>query len=300
VEVVGICDVNPDVRSSRKCLQPFSDIVEMIEVTSPTAVVMSLPHSAYFNSVRECSSRGVAVLGEKPLVRSLQEARELSAELALMPGVVAVASQRRHSGVFSCLEREIEACPVAPYAVHCEYALGLETPADGWRLLRQEAGGGALLDMGYHVFDLLTALLGLPSDAIAFAHRVSPHKSIVPDGVENAATVLLRYTSGTVATVLVGRELRPKDERMTVWLQTGRIEQSNGEVWREGPSGRELLVRKESSQDLLHAQLHEFVLLIRLGMSTSCLLTDAMKTAETIEMVYASMQPSSLFNWIAG
>src|SRR5207253_2737588 len=62
----------------------------------------------------------------------------------------------------------------------------------GWRLRRQEAGGGAFLDLGLQLLDLGLWLAGWPAAKRVAAHTIGPSK----DGVEDMATALVVCENG--------------------------------------------------------------------------------------------------------
>jgi predicted dehydrogenase len=280
--VVGVADAEGvsglDLPSGCRA---YGDPWSLLDAVEPEAAIVSLPHGAYFDPVVECCARGIAVLKEKPLARTLREARELIAAVAQSPGSMVVASQRRCSPAFAALRQALHDSPSPPYAVHCEYTLGLRVGGEGWRSARDLSGGGAVLDMGYHIFDQLTALFGLPLRVAA----LPGDNGLGRNSVEHLAGTLLRFPANIIATVVLGRRLWPERERILTWGEEEHLELVDGELWHQTPTGRRRLAEREPSSDLIHRQLHEFVSFVTLGASGSCSLAEALRTTETVELV---------------
>src|SRR2546425_11228607 len=70
----------------------------------------------------------------------------------------------------------------------------------GWRLRRQEAGGGAFLDLGLQLLDLGLWLAGWPAPKRVSAHAIGQTK----DAVEDMATALVVCENGVSLTLRGG------------------------------------------------------------------------------------------------
>jgi len=108
-------------------------------------------------------------------------------------------------------------------------------PILAWRGDRV-AGGGAMLSLGYHMFDLVIWMLGLPetvycvagtghgrppeTKAEATAYR-QPEQPVYD--TEDTAAVLFRYRDKVMAPVTVSRCFSPVSESLTVFGQAGSI-----------------------------------------------------------------------------
>ncbi|WP_414731860.1 Gfo/Idh/MocA family oxidoreductase [Agrobacterium pusense] len=66
---------------------------------------------------------------------------------------------------------------------------------EGWRAKRDIAGGGALIDMGYHLIDLVIWFLGMPE--IVMARTSGSAKPDQKYDVEDTAHLLLAYEPTT-------------------------------------------------------------------------------------------------------
>src|SRR5438045_8761830 len=71
----------------------------------------------------------------------------------------------------------------------------------GWRLRRQEAGGGAFLDLGLQLLDLGLWLAGWPAAKRVAAHTTGSSK----DGVEDSATALVVCENGVSPSIAARR-----------------------------------------------------------------------------------------------
>ncbi len=86
----------------------YDSVPEMLEGTSPDAVIAAVPPAAYSEVVRACIERGVPVLAEKPGAVDAHEAEEL-ADLSLARGVpVMVGYMKRFAPAYRQARAVIE------------------------------------------------------------------------------------------------------------------------------------------------------------------------------------------------
>src|SRR5260370_42656281 len=93
----------------------------------------------------------------------------------------------------------------------------------GWRLRRQEAGGGAFLDLGLQLLDLGLWLAGWPAPKRVSAHTMRSSK----DAVEDMATALVVCENGVSLSIDVS--LRHMGEAERFWFDLAGAEGA-GEV----------------------------------------------------------------------
>jgi predicted dehydrogenase len=108
-------------------------------------------------------------------------------------------------------------------------------PRLSWRGDRASAGGGSLLDLGYHPLDLIIWMLGLPEDVYGVAavgHREPEDLGGEPVAVydtDDTAAAVLRYRSGAMATVVTCRASGPMSQELNLHGRGGSL-QANGEL----------------------------------------------------------------------
>ncbi|MFF3893780.1 Gfo/Idh/MocA family protein [Streptomyces sp. NPDC001812] len=125
------------------------------------AAVIALPNHLHVPAACELLDRGVPVFVEKPVCRTLAEARTLAAA-ALEGGAVHAWSAARHRGDVRALAGLLPRLgEVRALGLNWTRASGVPQ-RDGWFVDRGLAGGGSLLDLGWHLLDVGLDLLGWP------------------------------------------------------------------------------------------------------------------------------------------
>lgn len=166
-----VAGVDPDASRHAAALQHTPEIqlfdnlgalLAQREALRLDGLVLCLPHHAYITVWPELIATGLPMLKEKPLGRNLEEARYLSG--SAQRNGLKTAIQRRHHASYLQLKSCLTAAPTVIEEIRIWLHLGrpLEQIPDAlnWRTNPQSAGGGILLDAGYHLVDLLHFYLG--------------------------------------------------------------------------------------------------------------------------------------------
>ena len=203
VELVGVVDPNPDQAAavSQRCHtraytshEALLDNVDAVSIVTPTI---------YHHAVAAAFlRRGIPVMVEKPICRTVAEANDLIA-LAELAGVpLQVGHIERFNPAFEELVRR----PLTPLFIESER----HGPFTG-----RSTDIGAVLDLMIHDLDLLLSLVGSPVRAV---HAVG---SPVFGGHEDMVNARLEFESGCVAHVTSSRiTVKPK-RRLRVWAAEG-------------------------------------------------------------------------------
>jgi predicted dehydrogenase len=140
---------------------------------------------------------GRHVLLEKPMGRSVAEARRLEAAAASSGRQLKVGfNHRYHPGLARARDLVEEGAVGRLINLRARYGHGSRPGCETeWRADPEQAGGGELMDQGIHVVDLFHWFLGLPAEAVAFTQtavwRIDP--------LEDNAFGLFRWSTGPVA-----------------------------------------------------------------------------------------------------
>lgn len=131
-------------------------------------VIICLPNNLHFECIKLALEAGMNVFTEKPIATTVSKAKEI-VDLAKRSGskfmvghnmrfldAVTSMKDRLEKGYLGDLEvLTIEEVINGPFHPHV-----VPTPVPEWWFAREKSGGGVLLDLGYHLFDLYRYIAG--------------------------------------------------------------------------------------------------------------------------------------------
>lgn len=165
--VVGACDPLPKARSAVSPDRHFAGWAEMLDAVACDAVLVATPPHLHAEVALAAISRGCHVLVEKPLATTLEDARRVADAAARHSRTVAVGFNQRHHARLAALHARLAArAPGVPAALRVRWSSGAGFGTRTW-IGRRSTGGGALFDLGSHVFDLWRFLCQDEIEAIA-------------------------------------------------------------------------------------------------------------------------------------
>lgn len=155
--------------------------------------------SAHREAVERAAARGRAVFCEKPLAATLVDARAMADAVETSGTVNQVGLSLRWRPAFGVL-RKLLADPANGKILTAALHRDMPNRANflsGWRGDAALAGGGILLEVGFHDVDLLEWLVA-PVEAVgAVVHRGQRH------GIEDGAALSLEFAGGGVGALVV-------------------------------------------------------------------------------------------------
>ncbi|MGW6505505.1 Gfo/Idh/MocA family protein [Nonomuraea angiospora] len=155
------------------------------------AIYIATPHAQHLEVAEVAIAAGKAVLCEKPLAATVDDAEKM-VRLAREAGVFLMEAMWMR---FNPLIQKIAADERFGDLRSVHASFGFAKPYDPQhRLWAPELGGGALLDLGIYPFGLAQLLLGMPSDL-----RITG--ALAPNGVDAEAGGVLLYPGGRKALV---------------------------------------------------------------------------------------------------
>jgi predicted dehydrogenase len=259
VELVAVCDADDKAVARMEAeyrVPGYTDVVELLEAADLDFVVVAVPHHAGRDVVLAAAAHGVHVLKEKPLATSLDEAREI-AEACDAAGVeLMVTLQRRFNPVYTSFPQLYDQIG-EPFVFDASYTMAVD-PASGWRGSTELAGGGCIIDMGYHIIDTLLWYFGMPDQVLAQTAAVA--RPELDYDAEDTAVLHLSYDSGMFGTVLLSRCIAPKTEVIRAVGTRGSVVLERGRIQRLDNDGTavESLARENAWPSAAAAQLDHF------------------------------------------
>lgn len=224
VEITAVVDIDADrskIVGDDLGADYFTDVEEAIKATKPDLAIVCVPHSSYLEILKILAQNKIATLKEKPLAMNTAEAKSIIDLYALSNTYLQVCVQRRFSKLYDTTRRLINEIGTV-YSVYVEYALNLtaQEMASGWRSNRHSSGGGATIDMGYHVIDLLTYLFGTPDRLYAQLNFNSIGSEYT---IDDTAKVLMMFNQTINANITITKVFNQKSERVRIFGDKGSV-----------------------------------------------------------------------------
>ena len=271
--IVGVYDPHQKEIAMPEGVKRFISLKELLEQPLD-GVIMAIPHHQHLAALQEVWALrpGIAVAKEKPLGRNMAEANRMMMLAKVQKTLLRTLIQRRHHRSYEYLKEQMRAQRAAPLVVNLQMNLGFDRPREPlpatWRNDRSLAGGGALLDSGYHLVDLVLYLMGdfevvgctLWHDGqLVKGNQVDDRAHLV--GVSDNTWIDIR--SSVFNDVVDGKPLEGKFEQVEVIYEDHCLVANRSEVWRftaECPRGQRLFLGQKDWQDAMVRQLDDFAL----------------------------------------
>jgi len=276
----------------------YTDLSEAL-AQKPDGVIVANPTSLHLEVATAAARAGAALLIEKPVSDSLLGIRELQAVLDQTSKPALVGFHLRYHPVLQQIKELIDANqlgkPLKAHAHWGEYLPGWH-PWEDYRqsyAARADLGGGALNTLS-HPIDYLRWLMGEVHSLSASLNNLSPLELDIEDNVE----LLLKFHSGSLATVHLDYYQRPPSHTLEISFEKGRIS------W-NGSSGCAIVenVERETTDtfcppegfernDMFLAEMEAFVRLCQGEGIPHCTLADGKRVQKIVEVARQSSSQS--------
>lgn len=122
------------------------------------------PNSSHYNQVKQALDKGLNIYCEKPLCSKIEESISLVKQVAPTTLLNQVALVYRFIPAFSIV-RDVLALGQVGTPLHFSFTLRhasyLHRPKNNeWRTNKAQSGGGVIVDLGIHAFDIIRFILG--------------------------------------------------------------------------------------------------------------------------------------------
>ena len=301
VQLEAVADASRSVLSKVKPLgiRTYQDYTKMLCNENLDAVIIALPNFLHEECLIKSSENGYDIFVEKPLGRNLKEGDRIARCIRRTGVKLMVGMCHRFIPDCQKMKEEIEAEALG--RIDFASALFFTGPfysgkmVPGWMFDPVKIGGGALLDAGCHLIDLLIWFFG-------DVQSVTGHiESLFNLGYDDYAEVLLRFKRGVNTLTVVSWRCRIPSYRIEVVGEHGRrvaLSKKFGifdiGLWRGLSSFvRESISRRIRGQpflplgdDIYYKELDYFVKCILNDEQPKPNMEDWQKVAEIIDLVY--------------
>ena len=266
----------------------YHDGAQMLDEVRPQAVSICTPPSSHLPLVRLCAQRGIAVLCEKPLARTLAEADEL-VDVVEQSGILFMHGlcHRFHGPVSQMMELVRNGSLGKIIHYYNRFSFRFEGVENRWFSDPEIAGGGILLDTAVHSLDLFSYIVGSVAE-------ISAHVSTtLPIRVEDSAAILVASESGVSGDISCSWVTTPGESIVRLYCTGGIAELDyNGK-----PNLRYCLGENEAvvpvlfeGPDRFAAEIRHFVECVRSNSRPAISVYDGRETIRLIEEAYASAE----------
>ena len=224
------------------------------------AMYMITPHDLHLENGLVAAKYGKHVLMEKPIARTVAEARELIKGVTRAGVTLMVAENFRFDPATAKAKELIEDGMIGKLTFVDVQSEDFDSGCEGWRLSLERCGGGRMIDGGIHYVDVLRNIAGDPERVYAL---VPSHKTIPGiEGEDSMAvtatfpgglTGFLRYTGGT--SLPSKRDVRVTGTKGRLWYTVfgGEVAVETEEGARVYPVESEIRGMKRMVRDFIGA-----------------------------------------------
>jgi len=234
VKLLAVCDLNraeaEQFAREYHAEHVFTDYYDLWNLKDLHAISIAIPNYLHAPVTIEALGHGLHVLCEKPMATSLEEARRMAETAERVGKRLMIGMSQRFRPPSLALRAMVERGELGEiyYArgtwirrrgmpvIH--FAPGGSMGRGTWFVNRGQAGGGALFDIGVHMFDLTWWLMGNPKPlaASATSYRNLTNEEFarrgIPCDVDELSSALVRFEGGASAFFDVSWVAHQKDD----------------------------------------------------------------------------------------
>lgn len=246
-QLVAVCDeVEEKARKmgEEEKVEWYTDYQKMLEMPDLNVVCLCTPSSLHSQGAVAAAQAGKHILTEKPIAISLSDADRMI-EAAHKAGVkLGVIFQRRSQNIFLKVKRALEEGELGKIVLGDAYMKYYRSQqyydSGAWRGTWEFDGGGALMNQGIHIIDLLQWYMG-PVDTI-YGYAETLARKIK---VEDTSVAVLKFKSGALGVIEGTTSVYPETIPHRLELHGDR-----GSIMIEGEGIRRWEVRGEEGKVL--------------------------------------------------
>lgn len=238
VELVAFCDINSDQLEKMSALygvtETYATKEEMLANAAIDAVSVCVWNSAHAECAIATLNAGKHVLCEKPMATTVEDAKAMEAAAERNNKLLMIGFVRRFGNDAKILMEFKENDFFGELYYGKATYLRRHGNPEGWFGDKSRSGGGPLIDLGVHVIDLLTYILGQPKPISVYGvtfqklfnrpdvkdkqgYISSTPGEIICD-VEDLASAMIRFENGAVLSIETSFSLNIKNDEQKIEL----------------------------------------------------------------------------------
>ncbi len=223
-ELTAVCDIDIS-KVEEVCkthnVKGYTSIDLLLQNEEIDYVIIATPHNTHLSIIKKVAEKGINILKEKPFAKNLDEALELIEIIKDTKVELMVTLQRRFSLTYTKFFEYINRVGNLSF-IDMKYNIFADNPHPEWRGSKEESGGGCILDMGYHMIDLLLWYFGMPKSLYSNYSTIT--EEFKPAEVEDTASIIFNYEGGLSGNINLSRFSLPKTEFVKIIGSKGILE----------------------------------------------------------------------------
>jgi predicted dehydrogenase len=198
-ELVAVADLDEArARAAGRGARYCSDADAMIAASDVDAVIISTPPPLHEPLAVAAASAGKHVLVEKPMAANPEACLRMISAAAKAGTLLTVGYNHRYFDALKLVRDVVRSGDIGTLSHVRAYTghSGLSEFKAPWMYDKEVMGGGALMDNGTHMIDLVRYIVGDPIEVYGFATR-----KVWDLGVEDEGIALIRTADGATASI---------------------------------------------------------------------------------------------------
>ncbi|MEK7442197.1 MAG: inositol 2-dehydrogenase [Chloroflexota bacterium] len=181
----------------------FSDYRALLDQKDIEAVVIASPTGTHAEVVKAAANAGKHIFCEKPLALTLKECDEALAVVEKAKVKLQIGFMRHYDPAYMAAKQQIDSGAIgAPVMFK---SMGRDPKRTSLEFAKRENGGGLILDMGVHDYDLARWLMGSEVERVYSEGGCLVYPELKEVGDIDNAVVNLKFANGAVGNVDLSR-----------------------------------------------------------------------------------------------
>ncbi|ANS73250.1 oxidoreductase [Paenibacillus yonginensis] len=324
-EITAICDVNEARAQSAAEIygaeKVYTDYRELLADPAIEAVSVCTWNSTHAEISAAAVRAGKAVLVEKPLSRTMEEALEVQQAVKETGGLLQVGYVRRYDNNALLVKQFAGAGEFGEF--YYAKASGIRRIGNpgGWFADKSRSGGGPVIDIGVHLVDLCWYLMGRPKVKSVSANMYSKlgnrghirnlrryqaaDYGASLNTVEDMANALIRFENGASLALDVSFTLHAKENRTSIVLygDKGGVEIDPELTMITEKHDTILNVTPQTDHSGIHIEsafqneIDHFITCVRTGNETISPVNDGVEVMKILTAIYESAEKGMEITW---
>jgi predicted dehydrogenase len=295
-ELIAVSDISRkalNVAKEKGIKKTYRDYKKLLKNSDLDAVIIALPNHLHAPCVKEAAEAGKHILLEKPIARNMEEGKQIVSTTTRNNIKLMVGYSLRFKEPYRNLKEQIESGEIGevqlahatnigsgPFIHRAES--GIPGPIPEWWLKRELIGGGALMDLGCHMINLLHWYFGDVSHVKSyFGYRFNLD-------IEDHAICLLQFQAGQTAMVNVGWFSQKNHIRVALHGTLGNAYITNESSNKRKTAIQRIVRRRPELFTHFLRELSYFVQCIQNDSKPSLSGEEALRDLETISKAYGN------------